>query len=152
MNGHETYMRRAIALARAAAGAGEVPVGAVIVADGEVVAEAANRVEADGDPTRHAEMIVLDEARGKLGTKWLIGATLYVTLEPCAMCAGAIVLSRLSSVVFGAPDPKGGAMGSLYEIGLDGRLNHTLECTGGILAGECGALLTGFFKERRGTR
>ena len=149
MSLHEKMMRRALLLARRAAEAGEVPVGAMVAVGDRVVAEGHNLVETENDPTRHAEMVALRAARAALGQRWLTDATLYVTLEPCAMCAGAIVLSRVMAVVFGASDPKGGAMGSLYKVGVDGRLNHTVSCTGGVLADECGALLTAFFRDRR---
>ena len=146
----EALMERAIGQAKAAAERGEVPVGAVVVADGQVIAEGGNRVEEWQDPSAHAELLALRAACRTLSKKWLIGATLYVTLEPCAMCAGAIVLARVSRVVFGASDPKSGAMQSVYTIGADGRLNHRAEVTGGVLADRCGRLLTEFFRGKRG--
>lgn len=153
MNVSETnvhLMREAIAVARSAEREGEVPVGAVVAVGGEIVARGRNRVEADRDPTAHAELVAIRAACAALDRKWLTGATLVVTLEPCAMCAGAIVLARLDRLVFGATDPKAGAIGSRYRIGVDGRLNHTVDTVGGVLADECGAMLTGFFRGRRG--
>ena len=145
----EAAMGEALALAREAAAAGEVPVGAVVVFEGRVVARARNRAEQDADPTAHAELLALRAACGTLGRR-LTGATLYATLEPCTMCAGAIVLARPDAVVYGASDPKSGAMGSLYRIGTDGLLNHAVRARGGVREAECGALLTAFFRARRG--
>ena len=146
----EALMGEAVALARPAAEAGEVPVGAVVAVRDRVLARARNRVEEDQDPTAHAELLVLRAACRALGQRRLTGATLYVTLEPCAMCAGAIVLARLSAVVYGAADPKAGAMGTLYRIGTDRLLNHEVEARPGVRGAECGALLSGFFRDRRG--
>lgn len=146
---HRLWMDRARSQAKAAADAGDVPVGAVVVRDGEVVAQAHNRREADQDPTAHAELLALREAAAATGSWRLEGCTLYVTLEPCPMCAGAVVLARVRELVFGASDPKAGAVGSLYDIPRDPRLNHLVEVTGGVLAKECGADLTRFFRARR---
>lgn len=142
-------MSEALALARDAAVAGEVPVGAVILVDGVVVGRGSNRREADHDPTAHAEIVALRQACATAGAWRLPGATVVVTLEPCAMCAGALSAARVASVVFGAYDPKAGALGSLYNIGVDPRLPHTFEVTGGVRADECGELLTQFFEPRR---
>ncbi len=145
----EVYMRAALKQARAAAEEGEVPVGAVIVAAGRIIARAHNQRERLKDPTAHAEMIALTQAAAALESWRLEGATLYVTLEPCLMCAGALVQARVERVVFGAPDPKAGACGSLYQVGLDTRLNHTFELEGGLLEAECAELLHAFFEKRR---
>jgi tRNA(adenine34) deaminase len=145
----ERWMRAALDAARACEASDDVPVGAVIVREGEVVASAGNRREADADPTAHAEMVVI-RAAARAAASWrLDGCTLYVTLEPCAMCVGAIVLARLDRLVFGASDPKAGFAGSLGNLVQDERLNHRPELTAGVLAGECGDLLRGFFRERR---
>ena len=143
------WMQRALALAAVAADRGEVPVGAVIVKDGALISEGYNLRETLRDATRHAEMIAIEAACLRLGAWRLEGCELYVTLEPCVMCAGAIWQARLSHVWFGAADPKGGAMGSLYRIHEDTRLNHRLPAEGGILGAECGRLLTDFFRARR---
>ena len=145
----ERYMLEAVKEAARAAEEGEVPVGAVIVKDGQIIARAHNRIEASRRSSAHAEMLALEAAEEKLGAKWLTGATMYVTLEPCSMCAGAMVLARLSRLVIGADDPKTGACGSLYNIANDDRLNHSIEITRGVLAGECSALLKDFFRSRR---
>jgi tRNA(adenine34) deaminase len=144
-----SMMRRALALARAAQAAGEIPVGAVVVKDGQVVAEAYNLREALSDPTAHAERLALTRAGQSLGSWRLDGCTLYVTLEPCPMCAGAIVQSRIDRVVFGAADPKAGACVSLYRLVTDLRFNHRVQLTPGVLSDACGAILTEFFQERR---
>ncbi|MBJ8346165.1 nucleoside deaminase [Antrihabitans sp. YC2-6] len=143
-------MRAAIAAA-GLAGADDVPVGAVVVAaDGTVLARAANAREATGDPTAHAEILALREAARVHGDGWrLEGATLVVTLEPCTMCAGALVLARVGRVVFGAWEPKTGAVGSLWDVVRDRRLNHRPDVVGGVLADECAALLDDFFGPRR---
>ena len=145
------HMDRALDEARAAAERGEVPVGAVVVdaATGEIVAAAGNQVEADNDPTAHAEMLALRQAARAQGSPRLTGCDLYVTLEPCAMCAGAIVLARVPRLVYGTPDPKAGACGSLFTLHDDPRLNHRAEVTAGVQADACGALLVDFFAERR---
>lgn len=142
-------MERALEQAQRAQAAGDVPVGAVVVRGGEVVAEACNRREADDDPTAHAELLAVRRAARSLGSWRLDGCTLYVTLEPCVMCAGAVVLARLPALVFGAKDPKGGAAGSLYDVTGDQRLNHQVAVTGEVMAEECGQLLTRFFRSRR---
>ena len=131
--------------------AGEVPVGAVIVRDSEPIARAANRTVTDQDPTAHAETLAIREAARVVGSWRLEGCTLYVTLEPCAMCAGAIVLARLDRVVFGAWDPKAGMAGSVGDLLRHPRLNHRPAVKGGVCEHECGALLTEFFRERRGS-
>ena len=146
---HEEWLRLALEEARSAEAAGDVPVGAVIVYDGVVIGRGQNRVERLRDPTAHAEMFAIREACASLGYERLAGATLYVTLEPCAMCAGAIVLARLERLVYGAADPKTGACGSLRDIVRDARLNHQVEVTGGVLAGSCSELLKAFFREKR---
>ena len=142
-------MQRAIAEAQAAAAHDDVPIGAVVVVDDEVVATGHNRREVDADPTAHAEILALRAAAQARGHWRLDGATLYVTLEPCAMCAGALVLARLDRVVFGADDPKAGAVGALWDIPRDPRLNHTVEVVRGIEADTCARLLTDFFAARR---
>lgn len=146
----EAQMRAALAAARSAPD-GDVPIGAVIFGpDGTELARAANRREADGDPTAHAEVLALREAARVHGDGWrLTGCTLAVTVEPCAMCAGAIGLARISSVVFGAWEPKTGAVGSQWDLLRDQRLLHRPQVRGGVLAGECGALVTEFFSSRR---
>jgi len=142
-------MRRALELARGAAEAGEVPVGAVLVHDSRIVAEGSNRPIGTSDPTAHAEMIALRAAGISLGSYRLLDTTLYVTLEPCAMCASAMVHARVSRLVFGAADPRAGAAGSIFNIVQHPVLNHRLEVTGGVLADECGTLLRSFFAARR---
>ncbi len=142
-------MRAALREARKAAEAGEVPVGAVVVHEGRILGRAHNQRETLKDPTAHAEMIAMTQAASALSSWRLEGADLYVTLEPCLMCAGALVHARIRKVVFGAKDPKAGACGSLYQVGLDPRLNHRFEVEGGLLEGECAALLQEFFRERR---
>lgn len=143
------WMDRALGHARLAAAHGDVPVGAVVVHGGEVLAEAGNRREADADPTAHAEILALRAAARALGSWRLDGCRLYVTLEPCAMCAGALVAARLPELVYGAPDPKAGAVGSLYDIPRDRRLNHEVAVTAGVLAEDCALLLRRFFQARR---
>jgi tRNA(adenine34) deaminase len=146
----EDWMRRALALARRAAAEGEVPVGAILVQNGGVLGEGWNRPIGEHDPSAHAEIIALREAGRRAGNYRLPGTTLYVTLEPCPMCAGALVHARVARVVYGAPDPKGGACGSVFDLlPSDARFNHRVACTGGVLAEECGGLLRGFFRERR---
>jgi tRNA(adenine34) deaminase len=147
--GDEALMRLALDEARSSIASGDVPVGAVIARDDEVLAVAGNARERLGDPTAHAEMLVLRDAARRVGSWRLNGCTLVVTLEPCAMCAGAIVLSRLDRVVFGAADPKAGFAGSLGDLLRDPRLNHRVELTSGVLAEECGTLLREFFRSRR---
>jgi tRNA(adenine34) deaminase len=145
----EKYMRLALAEARAALEHGDVPIGAVIVREGVVIARAHNQRELLQDPTAHAEVIALTQASSALGTWRLTGCALYVTLEPCVMCAGALVLARIDRLVYGAEDPKAGACGSLYRITEDERLNHRIVPTAGTLAAECGELLREFFRARR---
>jgi tRNA(adenine34) deaminase len=136
--------------ATSAAGLADVPVGAVILdAAGTVVAQGGNRREADRDPTAHAEMVAIRQAARVLGSWRLTGLTLVVTLEPCTMCAGAVTLARLDRLVYGAEDPKGGAVGSLWDVLRDRRLNHQPEVIGGVLAAECAAVLRDFFAIRR---
>lgn len=142
-------MREALEEAQQAAVVGEVPVGAVVVHRGQVIARAHNRRELDGDPTAHAEVLAMREAAEALGTWRLDGCTLYVTLEPCFMCAGAIVNGRVGRLVFGASDPKAGAVGSLANVPADERLNHRPEVLGGLLADPCGQVLKEFFAARR---
>jgi tRNA(adenine34) deaminase len=143
-------MGLALQEARRAAEAGEVPVGAVVVIDGQVVAAAGNRRETTGDPTAHAEIVVLREAAAVLGTWRLSDAALYVTLEPCPMCAGALVAARVGRLIFAAADPKAGSCGSLYNLCADPRLNHELPVVPGVLAAEAGNLLSDWFAGRRG--
>jgi tRNA(adenine34) deaminase len=145
-------MEQAITEAELAAAHDDVPIGAVVVRGEEVLARAHNRREADGDPTAHAEILALRAAAGVLGTWRLDGCTLYVTLEPCPMCAGALVLARVERLVFGADDPKAGAVGALYDIPRDPRLNHRVEVVRGVEAARCGQLLSGFFAARRRPR
>ena len=142
-------MELALAEAREARDAGEVPVGAVIVRDATALARAGNRTLRDQDPTAHAEALVIRDAAAQLGSWRLDGCSLYVTLEPCAMCAGAIVLARLERVVFGAWDDKAGMAGSVADLLRHPRLNHRPEVRSGVCASECGALLTDFFRARR---
>ena len=145
----ERFMAEAIREASKAAEAGEVPVGAVVVKDGSVIARAHNRIELSRRSSAHAEILALEAAEEALGAKWLTGCTMYVTLEPCSMCAGALVLSRIDRLVIGADDPKTGACGSLYNIAADERLNHSIAITRGVLAEICSAGLRSFFRERR---
>ncbi|HML24773.1 MAG TPA: tRNA adenosine(34) deaminase TadA [Aggregatilinea sp.] len=144
-----TWMRLALDEARLAAEHGDVPIGAVAVRDGEVIARGRNRREVDGDATAHAEMVAIREASRVIGHWRLEGVTLYCTLEPCAMCAGAMVLARLPRLVFGAFDPKAGAGGSVMDLLAHPRLNHRVEVTGGVLAEESAALLVSFFAALR---
>jgi tRNA(adenine34) deaminase len=145
MQSHESFMREALDQARTAASIGEVPIGAVVVCDGAVIASASNRREIDADPTAHAEMIAIREAASVLGRWRLEGCTVYVTLEPCPMCAGALHAARIDRCVYGAVDPKAGALGTLYDIASDVRLNHRYEVVSGVLAEESAALLREFF-------
>lgn len=143
------FMRKALELAAQAEAKGEVPVGALVVCDNQVIAEGYNERETKPSSLAHAELIALEKATEKLGRWRLTGCTLYVTLEPCVMCAGALVQARVDRVVFGAADPKAGAVGSLYNILSDARLNHRPEVTGGVLAAECGGILSEFFRQKR---
>ena len=145
----EDWMRRALKLARRAQELGEVPVGAVLVRGEEVIAEGWNRPIASHDPSAHAEMVAMREAAAALRNYRLGGTTLYVTLEPCVMCAGAIIHARVDRLVFGAADPKAGAVNSVYDVISNPKLNHRPEWTGGVLADECGAVLQEFFRARR---
>jgi tRNA(adenine34) deaminase len=143
------WMRSALAEAQAAEKCNEVPIGAVIVQNGRIIGQSGNATEASEDPTAHAEILAIRQAVRATKTRWLHDATLYVTLEPCAMCAGAVVLARMRRLVFGALDPKGGACMSLRNIVQDLRLNHRCQVTSGVLAEECGSILTRFFRVRR---
>jgi tRNA(adenine34) deaminase len=145
----EILMRAALAEARAAAEAGEVPIGAVAVIAGAIVARGQNRVLRDVDPTAHAEMVAIRSASRAIGNYRLVDCELYVTLEPCAMCAGAMIHARLGRLVYGAADPKAGAAGSVLEVLNHPRLNHQVNVTAGVLAEECAELLREFFRERR---
>lgn len=147
--GDEAWMRLALDEAARAAALGEVPVGAVVVRGGEVVAAGHNLTHTANDPSAHAEMIALRRAAEATGHWRLLDCTLYVTLEPCTMCAGVIVLSRIPRVVFGAFDPKAGMCGSLGNLVQDPRLNHRVDLSGGVLGAECGEVLRGFFRARR---
>ena len=151
MTAYDEAMRLALDEARAAVVTGDVPIGAVVLdRTGDVVARARNAREAAGDPTAHAEMLALRSAAAAVGDGWrLTGCTLVVTLEPCTMCAGAAVLARLDRLVYGADDPKAGAVTSLWDVVRDGRLNHRPEVVGGVLADESAELLRGFFASRR---
>jgi tRNA(adenine34) deaminase len=142
-------MRLALEEARAAAAGGDVPVGAVIVRGDEILARAGNAREREQDPTAHAEILALRQASDAVGSWHLEGCAMVVTLEPCAMCAGAVVLARLDRLVFGASDPKAGFVGSLGNLVRDGRLNHEVDVTVGVLAEECGEILRAFFAQRR---
>jgi tRNA(adenine34) deaminase len=145
----EEFMRAALGLAREAGAAEEVPVGAVVVVDGEIVGRGFNQPILGKDPTAHAEVMALRDAARRLGNYRLPGSTLYVTLEPCVMCTGAIMHARVARVVYGARDPKTGAAGSVIDLYREDRLNHHAEIEGGVLAEECGALLSSFFAARR---
>ena len=148
----EHWMGLALEQARRAAALGEVPVGAVVVRGEELLGAGHNRRETDGDPLAHAELLALREAGGRVPGWRLLGCTMYVTLEPCAMCAGALVNSRVGRLVFGASDPKAGFCGSLGDIPRDPRLNHRLDVVAGVRVEECGALLRDFFRDLRGAR
>lgn len=147
--GDEAFMREAYALAKAAASEGEVPVGAVVVKDGEIVGRGYNRPIGSHDPTAHAEIVALRDAAARLGNYRLTGCELHVTLEPCAMCVGAMLHARLARVVFGASDPKTGACGGAVALSAEAKLNHQTLFEGGVLADPCGDLLRQFFAERR---
>ena len=149
---HDRWMRLALDEARAAAAEDEVPVGAIVVVGGRVIASAHNQREQLADPTAHAEMIALTQAAAALGSWRLEDCTLYVTLEPCPMCAGAILQARVPRVVWGAADPKAGAVESLYRLFEDARLNHRVEHVGRVLADECGRVLSDFFRGKRPPR
>lgn len=143
------FIEEALDLARQAAACDEVPVGAVVVQDGVIIGRGFNQPISRHDPTAHAEVMALRDAAARLGNYRLPGCTLYVTLEPCAMCVGAIIHARISRVVFGATDPKTGACGSVVDLFAEPRLNHHAEVRGGVLAEECGAMLSSFFAARR---
>ena len=146
---HEQWMAVALSEAHAAAEHDDVPIGAVVVQGERELARAHNRREVDADPTAHAELLALRQASASLGTWRLSGCTLYVTLEPCVMCAGALVLARIDRLVFGADDPKAGAVGALYDVPRDPRLNHQVEVVRGVGAEEAGGALREFFAARR---
>jgi tRNA(adenine34) deaminase len=146
---NEFYMQEALKEARKAFQEDEVPVGAVVVFEGKVISRGHNQIERLKDPTAHAEMIAITSAANLLDTKWLNEASLYVTIEPCSMCAGALVLARIKNLYFGAKDPKTGACGSVVNIANHKRLNHRVKTTGGILRDECSSLLKEFFKKKR---
>lgn len=147
---HERHMQHALSLARAARRRGEVPVGALAVLDGVVIAAAGNAMEVRHDATAHAELVVLRRATRQVGGWRLAGVTLYCTLEPCPMCAGAMVQTRVDRLVYGASDPKKGADGSVYDVLRHPRNNHMIDVVAGVSADECGLLLTSFFRELRG--
>lgn len=147
---HEVWMREALKLAREAQMAGEVPVGAVVVCKEKIIACARNERETSGDPTAHAEVLALRRAAEALGTRRLEGCTLYVTLEPCPMCAGAIVMAGIDAVFFGAYDPRCGCAGSLYDLPEDASFGRVIPCSGGLLEAECRLVLNAFFDLRRG--
>jgi len=149
MEADTTYMALALDEARAAAAIGEVPIGAVVVCDGAVVARAHNTREVDADPTAHAELIAIREASQRLGRWRLSDCTVYATLEPCPMCAGAMHQARIERLVYGAPDPKAGAVGTLYDLSNDERLNHRFAVTSGVLGDQSAALLRDFFGDLR---
>lgn len=148
----EYYMREALSLAHAAECLGEVPVGALVVRDGEIIGRGFNSPIGESDPTAHAEIAALRDAARRVGNYRLPGATLYVTLEPCAMCAGAILHARIARVVYGARDPKTGVHGSVVDLFAVERLNHHTSVEGGVLAEECGRALSAFFAARRAQR
>jgi len=145
----ETFMAEALAEARRAFAEGEVPIGAVLVVDGGIVGRGRNARERLNDPTAHAEILALQEASRALGRWRLSGATMYATLEPCPMCAGALVNARVDRLVYGVADPKAGAIDTLFDLARDARLNHRLQVDSGILAPECGEILRQFFQQRR---
>ncbi len=146
---YDGFMGSALAQARLAEAAGDVPIGAVVVRDGAIIAAAGNRRITDADPTAHAEMLAIQAAAAVVGDWRLTGCTLLVTLEPCCMCAGAIVLARLDRLVYGAADPKAGAVQTLYRLCTDARLNHQVELISGVRAEECGQMLSRFFQRQR---
>ena len=146
---HEAWMRQALALAARAGESGEVPVGALVILDGVVVGEGWNQPIATSDPTAHAEIVAMREAAAKLGNYRLVGCELFVTLEPCAMCAGAMVLARIDRCVYGCSDPKGGFMGTLGKLHAEPRLNHQFPVVGGVRSEESGELLRSFFRRLR---
>ncbi len=145
----DLYMSEALKQACEAFGADEVPVGAVIVHEGRIIARAHNQIEMLKDPTAHAEMIAITQAAAHLGSERLLDCSLYATIEPCSMCAGALVLARVKHIYYGAKDPKTGACGSVFDIANSKKLNHRIKVTGGVLEKECGSLVTEFFKKKR---
>jgi tRNA(adenine34) deaminase len=149
MDTDSQFMQIALDEARAAAEAGEVPIGAVLVQEQKIIARSGNRTIRDCDPTAHAEMVVLREASRVMGNYRLAGVTLYVTVEPCSMCAGAMIQARIARLVYGCDDPKGGAVRSCFEILSHARVNHRVEVADGVLAAECAAILQSFFAARR---
>jgi tRNA(adenine34) deaminase len=146
---HEIFMAEALKEAHKAFEKDEVPVGCVIVQADHIIARGHNQVEMLKDPTAHAEMLALTSATNHIGSKWLNDAVLYVTIEPCSMCAGALVLARIKEVVYGAPDPKTGACGSVFDIAHSKKLNHRIKITSGVMQVECGSLVSEFFKKKR---
>ena len=147
-----TYMQAAIAEARLARAKGEVPIGAVIVHAGQIIGRGHNLRETSNDPTSHAEMVAIRQAAEAIGHWRLLETTLYVTLEPCVMCMGAIILARIPRLVYACRDPRAGAVGSIYDFSSDERFNHKVEVVEGVLGAECSALLSGFFQELRSRR
>ena len=145
----ERYMREALKEAAQAAGEGEVPVGAVVVKDGRIIARAHNTIEGAHRSSAHAEMLAIDAAEEELGAKWLSGATMYVTLEPCSMCAGAMVMSQLEACTYGAADEKQGCCGSVYDLPADPALSGQTKWQSGVMAEECGEMMRSFFAGRR---
>lgn len=148
----QAFMQQALQLAQAAADAGEVPVGALVVQDGAIIGRGMNAPIGRHDPTAHAEIQAMREAAAAIGNYRLVGCTLYVTLEPCAMCSGAIQHARIARLVYGARDPKTGSCGSVIDLMAEPRLNHHTEVAGGILAEECGSMLSRFFSARRASK
>ncbi len=146
------FMRAAIDEAEMARSKGEVPIGAVIVHDGEIIGRGHNLRETSNDPTTHAEMVAIREAAAKIGHWRLLNTTLYVTLEPCVMCMGAIILARIPHLIYACRDPRAGAVGSIYDFSQDERFNHKVEVTEGVLGEECSTMLSGFFQELRAGR
>lgn len=145
----ERFMAEALKEAIAAGKEDEVPVGCVVVSEGRVIGRGHNRTESLQDPTAHAEILAITAASGHISSWRLTGCTLYCTIEPCFMCAGALVLARVERLVYGAPDPKFGACGSLYNLPLDNRLNHNIEVTGGVMEAECAEIMQSFFRRKR---
>jgi len=146
---HGIFLRLALTQAKIASRHGEVPVGAVVVLDGRVIGKGRNEIVSRKDPTAHAEILALRKAANKTGNERLIGSILFTTLEPCAMCAGAAVLARVSEVVFGAADPRAGACGSVLDLSNNKKLNHHFQVTGPVMQKECGEILKSFFKKKR---
>lgn len=149
MKSHEHFMQRALGLAEQGAQQGEVPVGAVVVLDDEIIGEGFNQPISTSDPTAHAEIVALRNAAKKIGNYRLVDATLFVTIEPCLMCAGSLVHARIKKVVFGASEPKAGAITSAHQVLDNAKLNHVVEYQGGVLADKCSQLISDFFKNKR---